>query len=156
MKRTKRIENNLNAAVSGSSGRFMCLKSGDLILTGTPTGVGCFKKPPDYMKSVVKKKVMGQLHGHKQTGGGEPIEMNIKDWEEKVLATIPNVSVSGIEGGSTLVMSRQLHLRSRQERSHHQKEQGVTSHQDHPKQPRESWRSLGRVKRRKRKWRKRI
>ncbi|XP_052818503.1 uncharacterized protein LOC128244545 [Mya arenaria] len=51
------------------------------------------------LKSVVKKKVMGQLHGHKQTGGGEPIEMNIKDWEEKVLATIPKVSVSGIEGG---------------------------------------------------------
>ncbi|XP_052771321.1 uncharacterized protein LOC128210993 [Mya arenaria] len=64
---------------------------------------GEVKKKWINLKSVVKKKVMGQLHGHKQTGGGEPIEMNIKDWEEKVLATIPNVSVSGIEGGSTLV-----------------------------------------------------
>lgn len=30
--------------------RFMTLKAGDLILTGTPTGVGVFRKPPEYLK----------------------------------------------------------------------------------------------------------
>lgn len=30
--------------------RFMTLKPGDLILTGTPPGVGCFRKPPEYLK----------------------------------------------------------------------------------------------------------
>ena len=28
----------------------MTLKPGDVILTGTPPGVGCFKKPPVYLK----------------------------------------------------------------------------------------------------------
>ena len=27
----------------------MTLYPGDLILTGTPPGVGCFKKPPEYL-----------------------------------------------------------------------------------------------------------
>ncbi|KAH3790064.1 fumarylacetoacetate hydrolase domain-containing protein 2-like isoform X1 [Dreissena polymorpha] len=41
--------------------RFMCLKPGDLILTGTPPGVGCFRKPPEYMKrgDVVEVEVDG-------------------------------------------------------------------------------------------------
>ncbi|XP_052773454.1 fumarylacetoacetate hydrolase domain-containing protein 2-like [Mya arenaria] len=41
--------------------RFMCLKPGDLILTGTPPGVGCFRKPPEYMKTgdVVEVEVDG-------------------------------------------------------------------------------------------------
>ena len=30
--------------------RFITLKPGDLILTGTPPGVGCFRKPPEYLK----------------------------------------------------------------------------------------------------------
>jgi hypothetical protein len=30
--------------------RFMTLNSGDLILTGTPPGVGCFRKPPMWLK----------------------------------------------------------------------------------------------------------
>ena len=30
--------------------RFMTLKPGDLILTGTPPGVGCFRKPPVWLK----------------------------------------------------------------------------------------------------------
>ena len=30
--------------------RFMTLRPGDLILTGTPPGVGCFRKPPMFMK----------------------------------------------------------------------------------------------------------
>lgn len=30
--------------------RFMTLKPADLILTGTPPGVGCFRKPPEYLK----------------------------------------------------------------------------------------------------------
>ena len=28
----------------------MTLKPGDLILTGTPSGVGCFRKPPLWLK----------------------------------------------------------------------------------------------------------
>jgi len=28
----------------------MTLKPGDIILTGTPPGVGCFRKPPVFMK----------------------------------------------------------------------------------------------------------
>ena len=31
--------------------RFMTLKPGDLILTGTPPGVGCFRKPPVWLKA---------------------------------------------------------------------------------------------------------
>eukprot|EP00239_Pterosperma_sp_CCMP1384_P009622 CAMPEP_0197862470 /NCGR_PEP_ID=MMETSP1438-20131217/39256_1 /TAXON_ID=1461541 /ORGANISM="Pterosperma sp., Strain CCMP1384" /LENGTH=284 /DNA_ID=CAMNT_0043480039 /DNA_START=77 /DNA_END=931 /DNA_ORIENTATION=+ len=31
--------------------RFMTLKTGDLILTGTPPGVGCFRKPPMWLKA---------------------------------------------------------------------------------------------------------
>merc|ERR1711935_1168357 len=30
--------------------RFMTLKAGDLILTGTPPGVGCFRKPQLFLK----------------------------------------------------------------------------------------------------------
>lgn len=30
--------------------RFMTLKPGDLILTGTPPGVGVFRKPPEFLK----------------------------------------------------------------------------------------------------------
>ena len=30
--------------------QFMTLRPGDLILTGTPPGVGCFRKPPMFMK----------------------------------------------------------------------------------------------------------
>ncbi|XP_061171456.1 fumarylacetoacetate hydrolase domain-containing protein 2-like [Saccostrea echinata] len=30
--------------------RFMTLKPGDLVLTGTPPGVGVFRKPPEYLK----------------------------------------------------------------------------------------------------------
>ena len=30
--------------------QFMTLKPGDLILTGTPSGVGCFRKPPLWLK----------------------------------------------------------------------------------------------------------
>ncbi|WAR16815.1 hypothetical protein MAR_031409 [Mya arenaria] len=54
------------------------------------------------------------LHGNKQTGGGEPIEMSIKDWEEKVLATILKVSVSGIEGGGGVDTSFKFVLQNKQ------------------------------------------
>ncbi len=30
--------------------RFMTLEPGDVVLTGTPPGVGCFRKPPLYLK----------------------------------------------------------------------------------------------------------
>ena len=30
--------------------RFCTLLPGDVILTGTPPGVGCFRKPPEYLK----------------------------------------------------------------------------------------------------------
>ncbi|XP_013379679.1 fumarylacetoacetate hydrolase domain-containing protein 2-like [Lingula anatina] len=30
--------------------RLFTLKAGDIILTGTPPGVGCFRKPPEYLK----------------------------------------------------------------------------------------------------------
>ena len=30
--------------------KFMTLNPGDLILTGTPSGVGCFRKPPLWLK----------------------------------------------------------------------------------------------------------
>ena len=30
--------------------RFMTLTPGDLIFTGTPSGVGCFRKPPLWLK----------------------------------------------------------------------------------------------------------
>jgi len=30
--------------------RFMTLEPGDVVLTGTPPGVGCFKKPPLWLK----------------------------------------------------------------------------------------------------------
>ena len=30
--------------------RFVTIKPGDLILTGTPSGVGCFRKPPLWLK----------------------------------------------------------------------------------------------------------
>ena len=30
--------------------KFCTLLPGDLILTGTPPGVGCFKKPPEFLK----------------------------------------------------------------------------------------------------------
>ena len=30
--------------------RFLTLQAGDIILTGTPPGVGCFRKPPLWLK----------------------------------------------------------------------------------------------------------
>ena len=30
--------------------RFVTLRPGDTVLTGTPPGVGCFRKPPLYLK----------------------------------------------------------------------------------------------------------
>ncbi len=30
--------------------RFVTLEPGDMVLTGTPPGVGCFRKPPLYLK----------------------------------------------------------------------------------------------------------
>ena len=30
--------------------RFVTIKPGDLIFTGTPSGVGCFRKPPLWLK----------------------------------------------------------------------------------------------------------
>lgn len=30
--------------------RFFSLAAGDVIITGTPPGVGCFRKPPIYLK----------------------------------------------------------------------------------------------------------
>lgn len=32
----------------------MTLRPGDTVLTGTPPGVGCFRKPPLYLKVYVK------------------------------------------------------------------------------------------------------
>lgn len=37
----------------------MTLKPGDLILTGTPPGVGVFRKPPEFLK--VRKKILPML-----------------------------------------------------------------------------------------------
>jgi 2-keto-4-pentenoate hydratase/2-oxohepta-3-ene-1,7-dioic acid hydratase in catechol pathway len=31
--------------------RFITLQPGDIILTGTPPGVGCFRKPPLWLKA---------------------------------------------------------------------------------------------------------
>ncbi|KAK3095402.1 hypothetical protein FSP39_014214 [Pinctada imbricata] len=39
-----------SAACVAFVSRFMTLKPGDLILTGTPPGVGVFRKPPEYLK----------------------------------------------------------------------------------------------------------
>lgn len=30
--------------------RFITLSPGDVVITGTPPGVGCFRKPPVYLK----------------------------------------------------------------------------------------------------------
>ena len=38
--------------------KFCTLLPGDLILTGTPPGVGCFKNPPEFLK-VSKFKIKG-------------------------------------------------------------------------------------------------
>merc|ERR1711920_799049 len=38
------------ADVIAYASRFMTLKPGDMILTGTPGGVGCFRKPPIWLK----------------------------------------------------------------------------------------------------------
>eukprot|EP00658_Telonema_sp_P-2_P048671 TRINITY_DN3700_c0_g1_i4.p1 TRINITY_DN3700_c0_g1~~TRINITY_DN3700_c0_g1_i4.p1 ORF type:complete len:103 (+),score=31.59 TRINITY_DN3700_c0_g1_i4:131-439(+) len=41
--------------------KFMTLSVGDIILTGTPPGVGCFRKPPLWLKpgDVVKCEIEG-------------------------------------------------------------------------------------------------
>ena len=45
--------------------KFMTLMPGDLILTGTPSGVGCFRKPPIFLKGgdtcVVEIDRLGRL-----------------------------------------------------------------------------------------------
>lgn len=38
------------AAMVSFISRFMTLRPGDVILTGTPPGVGVFRKPPEYLK----------------------------------------------------------------------------------------------------------
>ena len=38
------------AAVVAHASKFMTLKPGDMISTGTPGGVGCFRKPPLWLK----------------------------------------------------------------------------------------------------------
>ena len=38
------------ADIIAYASRFMTLLPGDVILTGTPSGVGCFRKPPIYLK----------------------------------------------------------------------------------------------------------
>ena len=40
--------------------RFVTLQPGDVVLTGTPPGVGCFRKPPLFMK--VKFVHLFKLH----------------------------------------------------------------------------------------------
>ena len=37
-------------AMSCCFSRFVTLEPGDIVLTGTPPGVGCFRKPPLYLK----------------------------------------------------------------------------------------------------------
>ena len=41
--------------------KFFTLLPGDIILTGTPPGVGCFRKPPEYLKrgDVIKSEIEG-------------------------------------------------------------------------------------------------
>lgn len=39
----------------------MTLKPGDVILTGTPPGVGCFKKPPVFLKVMFIEEFV-QIH----------------------------------------------------------------------------------------------
>jgi 2-keto-4-pentenoate hydratase/2-oxohepta-3-ene-1,7-dioic acid hydratase in catechol pathway len=41
--------------------RFFTVKPGDVILTGTPSGVGCFRKPPLWLKAgdVVRCEIDG-------------------------------------------------------------------------------------------------
>jgi 2-keto-4-pentenoate hydratase/2-oxohepta-3-ene-1,7-dioic acid hydratase in catechol pathway len=46
---TKQLVHKIPYLISYIS-RFMTLNSGDLILTGTPPGVGCFRKPPMWLK----------------------------------------------------------------------------------------------------------
>jgi 2-keto-4-pentenoate hydratase/2-oxohepta-3-ene-1,7-dioic acid hydratase in catechol pathway len=38
------------AAIVAFASRFMTLKPGDLIFTGTPAGVGFFRKPPVFLQ----------------------------------------------------------------------------------------------------------
>ncbi|KAG8223570.1 hypothetical protein J437_LFUL003034 [Ladona fulva] len=52
---TNKMVHRIDAVVSRMS-RFCTLLPGDVILTGTPPGVGCFKKPPEYLKSVKLKE----------------------------------------------------------------------------------------------------
>ncbi|XP_069140412.1 oxaloacetate tautomerase fahd2, mitochondrial-like [Argopecten irradians] len=50
-----------SAAMVAFISRFMTLKPGDLILTGTPPGVGVFRKPPEFLKrgDVVECEIEG-------------------------------------------------------------------------------------------------
>ncbi|XP_033757150.1 LOW QUALITY PROTEIN: fumarylacetoacetate hydrolase domain-containing protein 2-like [Pecten maximus] len=50
-----------SAAMVSFISRFMTLKPGDLILTGTPPGVGVFRKPPEFLKrgDVVECEIEG-------------------------------------------------------------------------------------------------
>lgn len=41
--------------------KFVTLKPGDVILTGTPPGVGCFRKPPIYLKVTTVREADGGL-----------------------------------------------------------------------------------------------
>jgi 2-keto-4-pentenoate hydratase/2-oxohepta-3-ene-1,7-dioic acid hydratase in catechol pathway len=46
---TAQLVHNTNAVIAFAS-RFFTLRPGDIILTGTPPGVGCFRKPPLWLK----------------------------------------------------------------------------------------------------------
>ena len=56
--------------------KFMTLMPGDLILTGTPSGVGCFRKPPIFLKDgdtcVVEIDGLGKLTNTVRAEGGSP------------------------------------------------------------------------------------
>ena len=47
---TKELVHNVPAIIAYAS-KFMTLLPGDIILTGTPPGVGCFRKPPVWLKA---------------------------------------------------------------------------------------------------------
>jgi hypothetical protein len=49
----------------------MTLKPGDVILTGTPPGVGCFKKPPVFLKvnSMIINPLVHQPNGNNSVCG---------------------------------------------------------------------------------------
>jgi 2-keto-4-pentenoate hydratase/2-oxohepta-3-ene-1,7-dioic acid hydratase in catechol pathway len=47
---TRELVHNVPAIIAYAS-KFMTLLPGDVILTGTPPGVGCFRKPPVWLKA---------------------------------------------------------------------------------------------------------